>query len=68
MIYVREDIQIKITEINYSAEGISVELNLRNKKWLLCGSYNTHKNFISQHLSIISKNLDTLLTKYDNVS
>ena len=65
MISVREDIPSKLTEINNCIEGIFIELNLRKKRWLLCGSCNPHKSFISQHLSIISKNLETLLTQYD---
>ena len=67
LIFVREDIPPKLIENSNSIEGIFLEINLRKKKWLLCGSYNPHKNLISQHLSVISKSLDTLLTKYDNV-
>ena len=66
MIFVREDIPSKLIENSNSIEGIFLEINLRKKKWLLCGSYNPHKNLISHHLSVISKSLDTLLTKYDN--
>ena len=66
MIFVREDIPSKLTENSNSIEGIFLEINLRKKKWLLCGSYNPHKNLVSQHFSVISKSLDTLLTKYDN--
>ena len=67
MIFVREDIPSKLIENSNSIEGIFPEINLQKKKWLLCGSYNPHKNLISQHFSLISKSLDTLLTKYDNV-
>ena len=67
MIFVREDIPSKLIENSNSIEGIFLEINLRKKKWLLCGSYNPHKNLISQQLSVISKSLDILLTKYDNV-
>ena len=67
MIYVREHVPFKLTEISNSIEGIFIELNLRQKGWLFCGSYNAHKTFISQHLSIISKNLHTVLRKYGKV-
>ena len=67
MIYVREDIPSKEIESNSSIKCIIIELNLGKKKWLLCGSYNPHKNLISQHLNVLCKSLDTLLTKYDNV-
>ena len=64
MVFVREDIPSKLIENSNSIEGIFLEINLRKKKWLLCGSYNPRKNLISQHLTVISKSLDTLLTKY----
>ena len=62
-----EDIPSKEIESNSSIECIIIELNLGKKKWLLCGSYNPHKKLISQHLNVLCKSLDTLLTKYDNV-
>ena len=67
MIYVREDIRDKLVEINNSVEEVFIELNLRKKKRILFGLCNPHKCFISQHLSKISKNLDSLLAKYDNI-
>ena len=33
--YVREDIPSKLTEMKSSVESISIELNLRKKKWLV---------------------------------
>ena len=41
-----------------------IELNLRRKKWLLFSSYNSQ---ISHHLKEISKDLDVLTSKYDNI-
>ena len=46
-------------------EGFFVEINLR-KRWLLCCSYNPKKPLISEHFNEIGKNLDLLLSKYDN--
>ena len=47
-------------------EGFFVEINLRKKRWVLCCSYNPKTHLISQHLNEIGKNLDLLLSKYDN--
>ena len=37
------------------------------KNWLLCCSFNPDKNKILSHLHVISKGLDDLSKKYDNV-
>ena len=50
-----------------SIEEFFIELNLRCKKWLLSCSYNHHWNLISEHLSIIGKDLDLLSANYDQV-
>ena len=34
LVYVREDISSKLIEMNSSVESISIELNLRKRKWL----------------------------------
>ena len=49
-------------------EVFFVEINLRKKSgfFVLCCSYNPKKSLISEHLNKIDKNLDLLLTKYDN--
>ena len=47
-------------------EGFFVEINLRKKRWVLCCSYNPKTHLISKHLNEIGKNLDLLLSKYDN--
>ena len=45
-----------------------IELDLSKKtKWLLSYSYNPHKGNKKQHLSNISKGLDELNSKYDNI-
>ena len=41
-----------------------IELNLRCKKWLLICSYNPHRSLISEHLSIIARDLDLLCANY----
>ena len=47
-------------------EGFFVEINLRKKRWVLCCTYNPETSLISKHLNEIDKNLDLLLSKYDN--
>ena len=47
-------------------ERFFVEINLRGKKWVLCCSYNPKKSLILEHLNETGKNLDLLLSKYDN--
>ena len=47
-------------------EGFLIKIHLRKKSWLLCYSYNPKKPLISEHLNEIGKNLDLLLSKYDN--
>ena len=43
-----------------------VELNLRKRKWLISCSYNLHKNNISKHIEILSKNLDLCSSHYES--
>ena len=63
IIYVREDVPSKLTEIGNSIEGTLFELNL-HKKWLLGRSYISNKfHFTTSQYN--SKNLDTLLINYD---
>ena len=50
-----------------SIEEFFIELNLRCKKWLLSCSYNPHRSLISEHLSIIGKDLDLLSANYDQI-
>ena len=68
LVYVREDIPCKFFPMkNCSIEGFFIDINLRNKKWLICCSYNPHRTFISNHLNSIGKNLDLLSGNYGNV-
>ena len=44
LLYLRDDIPSRrLTIQNTDVESIFIEINLRIKKWLLCGSYNPHK-------------------------
>ena len=47
-------------------ESFYVELNFRNKKWLLNCSYSPKHSGIESHLDSLSKSIDSLSSKYDN--
>ena len=40
--------------------------NLRKKKWLLCCSYNPHKNSISTHIDFLRRELDLHSSNCEN--
>ena len=68
LVYVRENIPSKlISTQNSSTEDFFIELNLRCNKWLLSYSYNSHRSLVSEHLSIIGKDLDLLSANYDQI-
>ena len=48
-------------------ESIFIEINLRNRKWLLGGTYIPHKILAPQHLEKIGITLGLYLEKYDNI-
>ena len=66
LLYIHTDIPSKLIFTKMTIEQFFVEVNLRKKRCLLCCSYNPKKPLISEHLNEISKNLDLLLSKYDN--
>ena len=69
MLYVRDDIpakQLKHPSLDKNFENMFVELNLRNKKWLVSCTYNPHVRHIQNHLQYVSKNLDSFSSNYDN--
>ena len=67
----RDIVQSNLVKLNQNFdnfEGFFIELELSKKdKWLFSYSYNPHKGNIKQHLSNISKGLDELNSKYDNI-
>ena len=71
MVYVRDNIPSNLVKLDQNFdnfEGFFIELELSKKnKWLLSYSYNPHEGNIKQHLSNISKGLDELNSKYDNI-
>ena len=68
LVFIREDIPCSILNIKQlTIEALFIEINLRKKKWLLCCSYNPHKNLIVAHLREIQVALDVLSSKYENI-
>ena len=56
LFYVREDIPVKRLSVeSLPTECFFVEINLRKRKWLVCCSYNPHKDNINHHLQTVSK-------------
>ena len=70
ILYVWEDIPSKLINsscIDHGKEYFLVELNLRKQKWLIICNYNPHKTMIKGYLEYISKEIDSHLSKYDNI-
>ena len=71
MVYVRDNISSNLVKLDQKLEnfeGFFIELELSKKnKWLLSYSYNSNKITKKKHLSNISKGLDELNSKYDNI-
>ena len=67
MLFVREDILSKLLLTgNVPIEGFYIEIKLRKKKWLICGSYNPHRTPIDGHMDSLSKNLPFNSSRYEN--
>ena len=69
MLYVREDIPSKLLPNNQDSEieNIFVEINLRSKKWLICGTYNPKTSHIKNDLQLLSERFNQYFSKYDNI-
>ena len=67
MLFIRNDIPAKsVSTDDRPMESFYVELNFRNKKWLLNCSYNPRHSSIKSHLDSLSKRIDSLSSKHDN--
>ena len=68
LFYAREDIPVKLLSVeNLPTECFFIEINLRKRKWLVCCSYNPHRDNIKDHLNNISANLDLYSSKYEYI-
>ena len=67
MLYVREDIPARLISVEKSPiEAMFIEINLRNRKWLFCCSYNPNKATTERHIEALSKSIDLHSSLYDN--
>ena len=70
LLYVRDKI-IVLALNRYSLrphiEILFFALNLRNRKWLVCCSYNPHKNLIKEHLRVLSEGIPFYAKDYENI-
>ena len=67
-VFIREDNPCGILNTkSLTMKALFIGLNLRKRKWLLCCSYNLHKNLIVAHLREIQVALDVLSSKYENI-
>ena len=59
---IREDMPSEFLKLSSdcSIESICVEINLRQRKWFINGSYNLSKNVISNHLECLNHIIDNL--------
>ena len=65
--YVREDIPSKFIKTKLSnREGFFIEINLRNKKWVIGCSCNPYNAEISSHMNCMGKAIDSLSSRYEN--
>ena len=69
LLFVSKHIPCKRVNLDIAADvqAIAVEINLKKSKWLLIGSYNPHRDKISNHLRSIGRKLNALCMKYDNL-
>ena len=68
MVFVLEDITAKFLSFEDKAiEALFIELNFREKKWLLSCPCNPNKNNISNHLQRLRNSLNLYFAKYENI-
>ena len=68
MLFIQSDIFAKVISTNKNPfESFYVKLNFRKKKWLLNCSYNPNNNNIESHLNFLSRSIDSLSSKYENI-
>ena len=65
---IREDIPSRLLQCKSQCniESLTVEINLRKRKWFLNCSYNPHRDSISSHLECLNRVIDEHSKIYDN--
>ena len=67
LVYIRESINARLLEIHNDIEGIFFEINLRNRKWFICATYNPHKNLCKTFFECLTCSIEQYLSRYDNI-
>ena len=68
IIYIREDLPSReLKSSTKEIEGIIIEMNIRNNKWLLFGGYNPEKSKIDIFLEKLQFLIDQYINNYENV-
>ncbi len=70
MVYIKNDIPSKLLSSHNPSgviQSLCIEINLKNKKWLLCGGYNPHLQNAECFFRTLSQYLEYYLIKYDNI-
>ena len=68
LLYVRDHISSRLvnTEICSDIEAFVIEINLKKRKWLLFCTYRPQKSMISNHMKILSLQLNVFQKRYEN--
>ena len=68
LLYIREDILSRLLQCKSQCniESLSVDINLKKRKWFLNCSYNRHRNSVSSHLDSLNRAIDEHSKTYDN--
>ena len=68
LLYIRDDIPTKLLKHYFGTniENLSVQVNLRKRKWFFNGSYNPRKSKILNHLNYLNLVFNKYSKVYDN--
>ena len=67
MFFLWEDIPCRVLSLHKSIESLFIELKFRQKKWILCCTYNPNRNNILSHLDLSRRSLDLYSAGYVNI-
>ena len=67
-LYIRDNTPTKLLKHDFGTniKHLSVEINLRKRKWFFNGSYNSHKRKILNHLNYLNLVFNKCSKIYDN--
>ena len=57
---------LKIENLPSDIDGISIEMNIKRKKWLLCCAYNPNKSLTENHLQQLQKQLEASSERHEH--